>query len=272
MFSKAVIDFGSRSTKVYVSDGHVTNLVLTYNRDLISQDPAYEDVADMMKKIISSVTRADGVSAISTEAARRSTALDFMLAKVCQDNGISYQKISQTDEAALIREAFSDSASGTLEIMNVGGGSIQIVRPDGEFFLLPFGISDLNKKFFLSGNPSERRILDCVQYVSEKLPQNLGTFIYTGGEKTYLLKMGVNIDHESRCLRSDFARMATQMASQTNDELELLSPYGQGWMSGANASNCIVVAALDVSKQDSFYASDLNIAHGVAQQLMRKSL
>ena len=49
----------------------------------------------------------------------------------------------------------------------------------------------------------------------------------------------------------------------SNEELEIKTPYDKKWMSGAIASNCIVIACLEHAKSNFFVPSDLNITHGL---------
>jgi hypothetical protein len=83
---KVIIDFGSRSTKVYVSDGKVTDLVFTHNKDLISQEPSFEEIDDILETMVKSlppVKNTAMIQAIATEAARRSATLEYKLAGAC---------------------------------------------------------------------------------------------------------------------------------------------------------------------------------------------
>ena len=119
MTFKAIIDFGSRSTKVYINNGATTDLVFTHSKDLISKTPTMEEVQDVLRTILSSLSEADNITAIATEAARRSTTLEFQLANSCKEQGVSYQTIDQTTEANLILKAFTNEDKSHLEIVSV---------------------------------------------------------------------------------------------------------------------------------------------------------
>lgn len=165
--------------------------------------------------------------------------------------------------------AFSNDNRDEVEIINAGGGGIQIIRPDKSFFLVPFGISDLNRQFSLnSENPAERKSAACTSFIKENLPKDLGTFVYTGGEKTYLTKAGATLGDKGECLKEEFLRISRGILAKNAAEMEALSPFGKNWMLGAVASNCIVEAALEASGTNAFYPSDRNIAHGLVNQLM----
>jgi exopolyphosphatase/pppGpp-phosphohydrolase len=268
---KAIIDFGSRSTKVYISDGEKTELVMTHSKDMISQEPSQEDIARMLETILASLKSADNVNAIATEAARRSATLDFKLSSACREHKIGYEKISQEKEAELIQQAFTLQGGETLDIINAGGGSIQISRPDKSFALLPFGIADLNRMYALATAPGDRRVNECVSFVADAMPQDLKTFVYTGGEVTYLRKQGAVLGAEDVCAKDEFLRVSRELARLPSAELEARSPFDKSWMSGAVASNCIVEAAFRASGAPVFYPSDQNIAHGMIRKLMGRT-
>ncbi|MDQ3700593.1 MAG: hypothetical protein M3442_06700 [Chloroflexota bacterium] len=132
--------------------------------------------------------------------------------------------------------------------------------------LLPFGISDLNQRFDLLAEIERRRVADCTDWVRRRLPEWLGPFAYTGGERAYLRSQGVPLAGD-RCDRADFERLADRLAGQPTAELERRSPFNPRWMRGAVASNCVVLAALAQSRASHFLASDFNICHGLIASL-----
>lgn len=268
MIEQAVIDFGSRSIKVYAFNGTDLKIVFTHNWEPILCMPTADDLKGVLEDIKRAVPQAKTIEAIATEAARRSVDLSRIIESVCEFEGIRFEVISQTKEAELIHHAFLDDRMVNTDILNVGGGSIQIVRPNSEFVLIPFGISDLNSNFNLAGKPSERKFLECLAHIRSNLPKDLNAFVYTGGERTYLNAVGASINNQGQCLASEFRKISQKILSLQIDEMEMMSPFGKGWMTGAVASNCIVEASLDVSGSSFFYPSDQNIAHGLIKQIM----
>nr|WP_246311683.1 hypothetical protein [Leifsonia naganoensis] len=204
----------------------------------------------------------ESVTALATAAFRRRPNLGETLATACQFLGISVSIIDQESEADLMRRALArESVLASLDAINVGGGSIQVTSPTGLTHLLPFGIADLNRRFGLSKGPSEREVTACREFVAGQLPDWLGEFAYTGGERTYLESFGVPLQG-IWCLADDFEIFAARMERWSNHDLESRSPYDARWMSGAIASNSIVIACLQRSGVHRFAPVDLNIAHG----------
>src|SRR5690606_16117256 len=152
------------------------------------------------------------------------------LARVCGGLGWSYQTLSHAIEAELIRDAFG--APADRDIVNAGGGSIQIVRPTGEAVLLDFGITDLNRRFGLTDEPARREVQAARALVREALPAMERPFIYSGGELSYLRALGARLGPDGRCPTAEFERIAALVDRLENAELEARSPFDPGWMRG----------------------------------------
>lgn len=265
---KAVIDFGSRSAKLYVGDSQGVALTKMLSRDFIGNEPSADEIRILLEELLSHDAGFHSIRAIATEAARRSASLAAKFESSCQAKGIVYETISQKAEADLIGRAFANDNHDGCEIINAGGGSIQIVRPGAGLLLLPFGMSDLGSKFGLHGLPPDRQFAMAVDFVHVHLPVDLGAFIYTGGEETWLRHMGVVLDGDGACARHDFENLSRRILEKTQAELESLSPFDKNWMAGVIASHAIVEGALKASGQDRFFPSDRNIAHGLICEIM----
>lgn len=260
-----IIDIGSRSLKLYRmprEGSDALQVLQVVNWDPIVTQPTVHVVRSHLRELLTSVQDGGAVSAIGTAAMRRFEGLALATSEACGELGIHYSTIGQVEEAELIRLACHDMAHG-LDIVNAGGGSIQIVKRDNALCLLPFGMTDLNQKFCLNGPPSDRSIATCVDWIALQLPDDVGPFMYTGGERSYLSKLGVALSDDGVCRKADFVHCAKQVAALDEMELETRSPFGPGWMHGAVASNCIVEAYLAKSNTHQFVASDVNIAHGL---------
>jgi|HubBroStandDraft_1064217.scaffolds.fasta_scaffold25906_3 exopolyphosphatase/pppGpp-phosphohydrolase len=260
-----IIDFGSRSMKLYVLEGSRLAIKRVINYDLINHCPVVAEIHVLLDELVRDVD-VSRTRAVGTAAVRRDAYLASMLATACTGVGISYETITQEREAALIRRAFCSSPE--LDVFNVGGGSIQIVKRDGSYALIPFGISDLNREYDLTSIPSERLVKECKLHIIRNLPSDLGVFIYTGGEKTYLQKIGATLADGGVCTGEEFKRVTHALSLLEVSQLEELSTFGLGWMSGAIASNLIVEAALEVAGVDYFIPSDQNIADGILAELL----
>ena len=270
MKNKAIIDFGSRSIKVYQLSQQVVSNVLTHSWDPITRIPASEELDSILQVIKNSIDPNATISAIATEAARRSGSFRNSLKAACNRWNIEYKTITQQYEAELIRHAFSYQivADEKADIINVGGGSIQIVQSDNSFTLLPFGISDLNAQFNLAARPEERAYQESINFIIESLPHNLKCFIYTGGELTYLKAVGGKVAKSGRCFENEFKRISNKILKMEIGQMEKISPFDKGWMTGAVASNAIVEAFFKKSGSEYFYPSDQNISHGLIYQLI----
>jgi hypothetical protein len=95
----------------------------------------------------------------------------------------------------------------------------------------------------------------------------MGAFVYSGGELSYLLALGADVDGDGRCADGEFLRLAAMVDAMAARQLAALSPFDAGWISGAVASNAIVKACLARSGRGFYYASDINIADGIIRGL-----
>jgi hypothetical protein len=267
-----VLDLGSHSVKVYRRPGPAgpaALLVDTVTWELLERRPGRAQLGRHLDDVLARIPGPRRtVTAIGTAAVRRDPGLAEELHAVCSERGISYRTISQDDEARLIRLAAAEAGiPAGLHVVNAGGGSIQIVTGSrGVAHLLPFGISDLNRRFDLGAPPGARRAGECVEWVAGRLPALAGEFAYTGGEHTYLEHFGVELP-DGRCSAAAFAGLADRLRLLPGGELEALSPFDPKWMHGAVASNCIVTACLARWGCDRFLPVDLNIAHGLIRQV-----
>lgn len=261
-----ILDLGSHSAKLYKKDIFNVIHLNTITWEILEVNEV--NLQLKLAELIDPILKEDNyvIKAIGTAAMRRNNQLADILHKICSLIGISFRVISQKDEAKLIKKAIINSnIPPHLDIINVGGGSIQIIsNSKKDEHLLDFGISDLNKQFNLVNSRNIKNYKDCIQWIYEKLPLNLGEFCYTGGEKIYLEHFNVPIIGDY-CYQKDFEIFANDLFSYDKDTLLLSSPFDSKWMNGAIASNCIVIASLKRAKANKFYPSNLNIAHGFYQ-------
>lgn len=266
MKNQYVIDFGSRSVKLHQTTGGLVSLHSVHSWDPIVEGVSDNKVGGILDDLTRSVPDHAGILVVGTAAARRDEKVANAIYSACDRIGLSYETITQKREAELIRQAFGEVLG--FDIINVGGGSIQVVHDGGDVSLIEFGISDLNKLFALDGPLEQRDVSGARALLQGALPHRLGQFVYSGGERAYLNALGAELDDEGMCSADEFLRVTTPLANMSVEQLEALSPFDAGWMRGAIASNLIVEAALEVSGADVFIASDLNIADGIIQALM----
>lgn len=260
MRAQYVIDCGSRSIKLHEARAEAVSLQATRSWDPINDARNVARVGELLADLTKGLPAVSAIHVVGTAAARRDPDVAAAIAAACAALGWTYETLSHETEARLILGAF---AAADRDIVNAGGGSIQIVRPDGEAALLGFGISDLNARFELGGPAAERRLEAAFEFVLRALPAMPRSFIYSGGELSYLLAMGAEVDRDGRCMADEFERVASLVDAMEMAELELLSPFDAGWVRGAVASNVIVRACLAQSGQDHYYASDVNIGDGI---------
>ncbi|HHY50291.1 MAG TPA: exopolyphosphatase [Alphaproteobacteria bacterium] len=260
-----VIDCGSRSIKLHEASGGSVTLAAMRSWDPIGDAGALGRVGELFAELTQDVPRTARVHVVGTAAARRDHGVAEALGQVCRALGWSYQTLTHASEAELIRDAFG--APRDRDIVNAGGGSIEIVRPKGAAVLLDFGITDLNRRFGLMEEPARREVAAARAFVRDALPALERPFIYSGGELSYLRALGARIGPDGRCDAAEFERIASRVDGLDNARLETLSPFDPGWMHGAVASNAIVAACLAKSGLDHYYASDVNIADGIVAGL-----
>lgn len=269
MGTEFVIDCGSRSIKLHEAGPNKAHLRATRSWDPINDACHADRVGALFMELSENLPAVAAVHVVGTAAARRNAAVASAIAEACRAFGWSYETLSQEREAALIRQAFSGRED--CDVVNAGGGSIQIVEPAGEATLLTFGISDLNREFGLAGPPHERRVSEATAYIAACLPDLQRPFVYSGGELSYLRAFGARTSTGGRCAADEFHRVADRVDRMEADELARLSPFDAGWTSGAIASNAIVRACLLRNEADFYYASDVNIGDGVMSLLARRS-
>ena len=263
-----LLDVGSHSLKLYRSSGSGLQLESTVCWRVLENQGSTARVETYLAKVLeASSTQDDRIEAFGTEAMRRNEVLSEKVRGLLSSKGVSYRTISQREEASLIRTAVM--ADPELEVVNVGGGSIQLIRrsnltrqSESQIVFYDFGISDLNQRFALNEVPVRRKIRECVDWLIARLPDDLGSFIYTGGERTYLERLGVSV-RDGFCTAADFQELHVSLSHLSAEELESRSPFGNQWMSGAIASNCVVIALLERSGKSGFFPSDKNIADGM---------
>lgn len=261
-----ILDVGSHSLKLYRRE-ESTQLTKTVTWEPINEYS--EGVSTSEVELILQKVREDfpyvAVKAFGTGLMRQIPELASKVHSCCREYGAEFDVISQETEAELIRKAVS--VDGTLPdtaVVNVGGRSIQVVLPSSEIRLLSFGIVDLNEKFNLTDSPGSRDIPGCQDFLSSQLPHDIGEFVYTGGEATYLQHFEVPMAG-GYCDRDVFLRFAEELARRTIDDLMRNSPFDPKWMKGAIASNCIVASLLEYSRVERFWPSEINIGHGVVE-------
>lgn len=265
MGARFVIDCGSRSIKLHSASPSGITLWATCSWDPIGDPRSARSIDALLSDLARFLPDTAPVLVVGTAAARRSRRLARAIGSACSSHGWSYRTLSQQLEARLIRDAFGDRDGCT--IVNAGGGSIQIVDSNGELSLLDFGITDLNAGFDLSGAPTGRNCAAATAFVSRRLPDMRGPFVYSGGELSYLRAAGARLDQEGRCTATEFLEVAARVDAMNAEQLQGVSPFDPGWSRGAVASNAIVRACLARSGSDFYYASDVNIADGIIRRL-----
>jgi hypothetical protein len=265
METQFVIDCGSRSIKLHEAARGAVSLQATRSWDPINDARNVARVGQLLADLTKGLPSVSAIHVVGTAAARRDPDVAQAINAACAALGWTYETLSHQKEAGLILDAFG-GADGR-DIINVGGGSIQIVRPSGEATLLGFGISDLNRHFGLAEAPALRQVDAAHQFVLDALPSMPRPFIYSGGELSYLIALGARLGAEGRCSTAEFERVSSFVDATGLDALEPYSPYDAGWIKGAVASNVIVRACLEKGGLDHYYASDVNIADGIISGL-----
>jgi len=275
MTNICIIDIGSNTIKFHTKPNSGTRFTNSHNIswNILDKNVNITYLNEVFDKIKNFIIDFNEVIAIGTEALRNSPYLEGFIIDSFKELNISYKTISQQYEAELIKTAvYKNPIYKGLNIINVGGGSMQIIDNLDNVFLFKFGISFLNAEFNLSKSSSERRSEDCVNWLTNQLPSLDSSFVYSGGEKKYLESMGVNFQENGFCSQSDFKELHASMLTKPLEELKKYSPFDPDWMCGAIASNCIVLALMNKSNSKFFLPSDLNISNGVYETLLEENL
>lgn len=261
METQFVIDCGSRSIKLHEASRGAVSLQAMRSWDPINDACDGARVRELLADLTKDLPAVSAIHVVGTAAARRDPRVADAIGRACSAFGWTYETLSHEAEADLILAAFG-GIDGR-DIVNAGGGSIQIVGPTGDAVLLEFGITDLNRRFALAESPGERRIEQACDFVLSALPESRRSFVYSGGELSYLVALGAEVGDDGRCDAAEFLRVAARVDAMDLDDLEGLSPFDPGWVRGAFASNAIVKACLERSGADHYIASDVNIADGI---------
>lgn len=263
-----IIDCGSRSIKLHEMTASSVTVKRMASWDPMGHAVSVVEVQSILADLVNGISDRSRIEVIGTAAARRDRDIETAVSEACNRVGLRYRTLSQVEEATLIQNAFGHHSE--FDIVNAGGGSIQIVQAGGEMVLVETGISDLNSKFALNLPAAERQTKEAAMAVRLLVPRSQRPFIYSGGERGYLKKLGARLGDNGLCSRSEFIRVTSRLELLSLEELEALSPFDPKWMHGAIASNILVGALLEASGQDHFYASDLNIADGILGQIAAK--
>ena len=270
MGTQFVIDCGSRSIKLHEAAGGAVSLWATRSWDPINDARQAARVGELLADLTKGIPAVSAIHVVGTAAARRDPDVAGAIAGACRSMGWTYETLSHEAEAALIRSAFGGHVDS--DIINVGGGSIQIVEADSRVSLLGFGISDLNRTFALNApNPADRQVQAATDFIRQRLPALSRAFIYSGGELSYLKKLGAGVGEGGRCDADEFNRVAALADRMSPAELVEVSPYDAAWSTGAVASNAIVRACLERCGAGHYFASDINIADGIIASLAGRS-
>lgn len=266
-----VFDFGSSTAKLYQRSptGRLRHIA-SRSWCLLGDPASTVDTLHVHESISSLYNHCESAAcAVGTEVFRRSPQLATAVERICGQLGIAFRVIGQFEEAELIRIACEKSqVPRDYSVANVGGGSIQIVHPRAaDLTLLPFGVVDLTRRFRLDADPKRRLTRQAVSWIKAQLPKIGGSFAYTGGERTYLARVGAKLSAEGACTAVEFSRISSRLSEMEMEELKAQSPFDPDWMLGAIASNCIATALIERCACNEFLASDLNIAHGLLTEV-----
>lgn len=264
-----VIDCGSRSIKLHEAGRGAVTLQATRSWDPIGDAASTGRVGELLADLTKDLPAVSSIHVVGTAAARRDPRVADAIDDACRTRGWSYETLSHATEAQLILDAFA--GGGGLDIVNAGGGSIQIVRPDGRADLLGFGISDLNDMFGLAGPAALRHLEEACDFVRAALPPMPRPFIYSGGELSYLRAFGAEVGADDRCTAEAFLSIAAEIDAMEINAMEARSPFDRGWVRGAVASNAVVKAMLLKDGIGHYVASDVNIADGIIAGLARRA-
>ena len=190
IMNQYVLDVGSHSLKMYQLVGASATLIDTLTWHVLEETNLFEAVSRGVKTILKNTLPNALITAIGTEALRRKPQLKNMALDVFNSHGINLNVITQEEEAEFIRRAFVKIHKElNVDVVNVGGGSIQIIHRNCRMTLLDFGICDLNVRFNLNHSPQARKVVECIEWIESRLPVDLHEFAYTGGELTYLKRL-----------------------------------------------------------------------------------
>ncbi|MCX4027274.1 hypothetical protein H0A36_18275 [Endozoicomonas sp. SM1973] len=260
---KWFIDLGSHSAKLYHLESVELVKYCLRSWKWIQHKYDCHTIYTQLKNLLNEFSVNEPILAMGTAALRNNTTLREHAEQACNKLSIPLKVITQQQEAELIRLACQHHGySNDYTIIDAGGGSIQLIQPDQETLFYSYGLNYLTQQFNLSDKPENRNIKPCIDWLTSQLPKPIDSFIYTGGEKRYLEHLAVPLTKD-KCAKSDFIKLANQLAPKTLEELRSLSPFDPEWMDGAIASNCLIVALLSNSSEDFFMANNLTIVDGL---------
>lgn len=233
----AVIDLGSNSVRMTVflcENGNITELCNERKfvrlseglseDNLLKAEPMNRTAAALseFRRIIDDL-KCDKVCAVATEALRRAENAAEFLCRIKAECGIEIKILSGEEESRADFYASREFISAPSLIMDVGGGSLEIIAADKNEMLahicLPFGAVVMTDKLGRDSNALENFFADefsRIEFLKGFLPKSV---IALGGSVRALFAVNNMNVHGRRLDSASFLALSRQIFGMTDAEL-----------------------------------------------------
>jgi len=293
-----LIDLGSSTVKVYTYFGKlvcVLNKTIFFKEEFSPKKGISKknyillcDIFDLVKKNYPNKEVLCFATAIFRKMSRKVKS-DF-LNSVEKDNGINLKIINHDIENQLLDAIFIGKIpSKDVLVINIGGGSTELVVVKGESFIerknLDIGVGTIISKFpgiiDEDNFNSKKEIKDFVIAKLEKFDALPKVAIYTGGELDYMQKTNYPLKdnylfkddlHPSLILLADFDIKNNEIFSEKMSVLKQFMPKNPDWMVGSRACSALAEAICEFYGIDLIVPSNLNLIDGIVANMISKRI
>ena len=290
---KYILDLGSSTLKLYELDGgslRLQNQKSIYFKKHLRDGVLSEDaLGELLQFIESAGLPRQDLRIYATSFFRKLAEAERtrIIERVYSTSGHLIQTIDQTTENIFLEIALTKNlkTSGRLLIVNVGGGSTELVILENskkvQSINVDIGVVDILKGYEgINDSLSKIPLRDIVADMRQKLPAETAAIKYaflTGGELTYMQVAGYPLrdndifkdeNHPSLIDLDSYSQRNVEVFDKiTLPELESFMPTNPEWMHGARAYSAIAQAICQQFGIEIVIPSDVNIAHGIAHYL-----
>jgi exopolyphosphatase/guanosine-5'-triphosphate,3'-diphosphate pyrophosphatase len=279
---------GSKVSKVYRDETEVVKLGAGLDKSGAISDASMERAEKCLRRYrqILEQEKPEAVVAVATSAARdASNRSEFE--KRALDCGFHVRTISGDVEAAVtFRGATFDISEPQPAVIDVGGGSTEIIGEDGKGQLIGCSVNvgtvRLTDRFFPQQPPTVDQILQLQRHVTEefakakpRFPKNCKTVVAVAGTPTALacLQQGHAYDesriHQSRLTADQLESWILRLSPLSVDQREKLIGMPKGRADVLVAGACILTAAVRALNAREVIVSTKGVRFGLALDWQR---
>ena len=289
---KILIDIGSSTIKVYISDGERCVLDMTksiafkegFDPEKGIEEKKKKELIDLLLQV-KKKSNGTPIKAYATALYRKLNpkTKNNLLDEIHQKTGVYFNVIDQNLENHYLEKAMISKCDlkEPILLINIGGGSTELVVIKNKVGVcrenIDLGVGQINTKYIdINSGVSGISLESVVSYVKTllpKLPEKPVYAFYTGGELTFMKRadyplhknnLFLDLDHPYKISTSDFAKSNKKLFRViTLTQLEKIMPENPTWMHGARGCSAIAQAICEKYEIKEIIPSDSNLINGV---------